>query len=74
LEYLFGSSYSENGTLKFRDWWAHDRKEEQAAFEGFVRWVHGRWKSDKTMHVYHYAAYETSALTKLLGQPRIYSR
>ncbi len=68
LEYLFGATYSENGEMQFRDWWAHTSADEQIASEGFIRWVHARWKSDPTMHIYHYASYETAALNKLTGR------
>src|SRR5665213_3279078 len=59
LEYLFGASHlGDDGKLRFQDWWAHDNKEEKAAFEGFVDWAYARWKADPTMHIYHYAKYE----------------
>ena len=67
LEYLFGAS-ARNGqsdSLVFRDWWAHDRDEEKRAFEGFVDWVFQRWQSAPGMHIYHYAAYEISAVRRL---------
>jgi uncharacterized protein len=67
LEYLFGVSYDQGGELAFRDWWAHGREEERAAFEGFVDWVYARFRRDPSMHVYHYAHYETSALKRLMG-------
>lgn len=67
LEYLFGVSYHEDGKLAFRDFWAHTREEEKAAFEGFIRWAYARWRADPTMHVYHYAHYETTALKRLMG-------
>jgi uncharacterized protein len=65
LEYLFGASYLENGKRRFVDWWAHDREQERRAFEGFVDWAHARWTQDPTMHIYHYAHYETTALENL---------
>src|SRR5262249_5022989 len=43
LEYLFGATHVENGEPQFKDWWAHNREEERAAFEGFVDWVYQRW-------------------------------
>lgn len=68
LEYLFGASYSENGRSKFQDWWAHNREQEKLAFESFIDWIVERWHKDKSMHVYHYAAYEVSALRRLAGR------
>ena len=67
LEYLFGAiSVDPNtGAPTFHDWWAHNRDEEKLAFEGFIDWVHKRWKENPGMHIYHYAAYEVSALRRL---------
>ncbi|MBS1503706.1 MAG: TM0106 family RecB-like putative nuclease, partial [Bacteroidetes bacterium] len=62
LEYLFGASDVKGA---FFDWWAHDRAGEKKAFENFIDWVHGRWKKNTGMHIYHYAAYEESALRRL---------
>ena len=67
LEYLFGAC-SRNGKLgsfDFQDWWAHDRDEEKAALEGFVDWAYKRWKRNPGMHIFHYAAYEVSAVRRL---------
>jgi predicted RecB family nuclease len=67
LEYLFGT-WARNetiGQLEFRDWWAHDRVEEKIALEGFIDWVYARWKKNPAMHIYHYAAYEVSAVRRL---------
>lgn len=70
LEYLWGVSYrDESATLgkkyAFKDWWAHDREQEKLAFEGFIDWVYDRWQRDQTMHVFHYATYEITAINKL---------
>ena len=67
LEYLFGASYRDGkGELAFRDWWAHDRQGERAAFESCVDWLYQRWQRHPQMHIYHYAAYEVSALKRLM--------
>jgi predicted RecB family nuclease len=68
LEYLFGVVYIENGKPEFRDWWAHNEPEEKAGFEAFIDWVIKRRQADPTMHVYHYAAYEKTALKRLMGK------
>ena len=68
LEYLLGACYFQDGRLEFRDWWAHDRRQERVAFEGFVRWAYERWKADPSMHIYHYAPYEVTALRRLMGR------
>lgn len=67
LEYLFGvcSRTGQPGSFDFKDWWAHDREEEKLAFEGFVDWVFARWKAHPGMHIFHYAAYEVSAVRRL---------
>jgi predicted RecB family nuclease len=68
LEYLFGVVYIENGEPEFIDWWAHNEPEEKTAFEAFIDWVIKRRQEDPTMHVYHYAAYEKTALKRLMGK------
>ena len=70
LEYLFGvcTRTEPPGSWEFRDWWAHDRDGEKLAFEGFVDWVFTRWQSNPGMHIYHYAAYEVSAVRRLSTQ------
>lgn len=67
LEYLFGccSKAPSAQTSAYRDWWGHDRDGEKRAFEGFVDWVFDRWKRHPGMHIYHYAAYEPSAVRRL---------
>ncbi len=68
LEYLFGVVYESDEQIVFQDWWAHNRDEEKKAFEEFVDWIYARWMQDPGMHVYHYAAYEVSALRRLAGR------
>ncbi|MCF6148671.1 MAG: TM0106 family RecB-like putative nuclease [Candidatus Kuenenia sp.] len=68
LEYLFGAVYIENGEPKFTDWWAHNPLEEKKAFESFIDWVVQRWQIDPSMHIYHYAAYEQTALKRLMNK------
>ena len=64
LEYLFGV-WILDAEPPFLDWWAHDRASEKAAFEGFIDWAYARWKAHPDMHLYHYAAYEVSAVRRL---------
>ncbi len=68
LEYLFGASYLEHDELKFFECWAHDEVQEKRAFEEFVDWVFSRFMQDPDMHIYHYAAYEQTALRRLMGK------
>lgn len=68
LEYLFGASHLESGELQFTDFWALHSSDEKRAFEAFVDWVFARYEADPSMHIYHYASYEASALCRLMGQ------
>jgi predicted RecB family nuclease len=68
LEYLFGATTVERGLPQFHDWWAHDQDEEQRAFEHFMDWVFARWQANPTLHIYHYATYEVTAVRKLMGR------
>jgi len=68
LEYLMGAICLVKGKPKFFDWWAHDQVQEKKSFEQFIDWLHGRWKADPTLHVYHYASYEVQAMHKLMGK------
>ena len=67
LEYLFGARTfdAKTGDPQFHDWWAHTRDEEKVAFEGFIDWIHGRWKDNPAMHIYHFGAYDVGALRRL---------
>ena len=68
LEYLFGAVTVDEITPRFHDWWAHDDAGERAAFEGFIDWLVARRREDPSLHVYHYASYETSAVKRLMGK------
>lgn len=67
IEYLFGVAHFEGGAWTYSARWAHDATEEKAALADFLDWVHERWVRDPTLHVYHYASYERSALQRLVG-------
>ena len=71
LEYLFGVAGrgvdpKRPGWNVFRAFWAHDRREERLAFEAFVDFVGAHLAAHPGAHVYHYAAYERSALERLM--------
>jgi predicted RecB family nuclease len=68
LEYLFGVTRIETGQPVFRAFWAHERREEKLAFEAFIDFVVAALAEDPTIHVYHYAPYEPSALKRLMGR------
>ena len=67
LEYLFGVYYLEDGAYRFRPFWAHDRQQERQAFKDFIDFVMGRLARFPGMHIYHYAAYEETALKRLMS-------
>ena len=69
LEYLFGYCYrNEAGEIVYDAVWGRDRDAERVAFEQFVDWVVARRERHPGMHVYHYASYERTALTRLMGE------
>lgn len=70
LEYLWGVSYldatgPQGNKYAYHDWWAHTSEQERLAFEHFIDWIYQRWQQDKTMHIYHYAPYEVTAIRKI---------
>ncbi|HEY4320405.1 MAG TPA: TM0106 family RecB-like putative nuclease [Gemmatimonadales bacterium] len=68
LEYLWGAVTGDATAPQFHDWWAHDSHDEKVAFEQFIDWVFPRWQRDRSMHIYHYAAYEKSVLRRLASR------
>lgn len=65
LEYLFGVACTNAGEFKFNTFWGHDRTGEKRAFEQTVDFIMARLAAYPDAHVYHYAAYEESALKRL---------
>ena len=65
LEYMFGYSCLSNAELQFNTFDALDRNEEKRAFTDFITFVLERRAQDPHMHIYHYAAYEPSAMLRL---------
>jgi len=71
LEYLFGvveEPQPESSGPVFRPFWAHDRRQERRALIDFLEYVRARRAEHPGMHIYHYAAYEKSALLRLAGR------
>ena len=64
LEYLFGVL---DASGDFTPIWAHDRTEERRALRSFLDLVRRRRERHPDLHIYHYAAYERTALLKLAG-------
>nr|WP_217509235.1 TM0106 family RecB-like putative nuclease [Pseudarthrobacter sp. C4D7] len=69
IEYLFGVVEAPvagaDGEPMFRPFWAHSRSGERRAFLEFLEYVEKRRAANPDMHVYHYAAYEKTALRNL---------
>ncbi len=68
LEYLFGALTVDTGKPVFTSFQALNREDEKAAFERFIDFVHARLRTWPHLHVYHYAAYETTALKRLMSE------
>jgi predicted RecB family nuclease len=69
LEYLFGYCYrDEAGDVVYDALWGKDRDGEREIFQRFVDWLVDRRRRFPGMHVYHYASYERTALTRLMGE------
>jgi len=67
LEYLFGLYFFEGGKPQFKAFWAHSRAEEKVAFEEFMDFVTSWLRRYPDAYIYHYAAYEQTALKKLMS-------
>src|SRR5215207_9435202 len=65
LEYLWGILDVDGN---FTPLHAHDHDTERQAFERFIDLVHARLREYPDLHVYHYAAYEITALRRLMGR------
>ena len=65
LEYLHGVWFENAGIGVFQDYWAHDRAEEGEALRQLMNFFANRLRQFPKAHIYHYAAYEVSALRRL---------
>ena len=65
LEYLFGAADRNGG---YDADWALDAADEKAAFERFIDRVMARWARHPGFHIYHYGAYETTAVKRLMSR------
>jgi predicted RecB family nuclease len=69
LEYLFGwIELGDDGEPRYEHVWARDRDEERQGFERLVDHLVERRRRFPGMHVYHYAPYERTALSRLMGE------
>ena len=64
LEYLFGWQYQNI----YYELWANNETEEKKALENFIDMVMQIRAKDPNMHIYHFGAYEQSALKRLVGK------
>ena len=67
LEYLWGATHIVNGKNEFKDWCTRPQS-GRSRLHGFIDWVMKRWRSDPSMHIYHYAPYEKTALRRIAGR------
>jgi uncharacterized protein len=65
LEYLFGFAYRNDEQVKFLPFWGHSRAEEKLAFERAMDFISARLIAFPDAHIYHYAAYEETAIKRL---------
>ena len=65
LEYLFGAADRHGG---YDGCWALDPPAEKRAFERFIDRVAARWREYPGFHIYHYGAYETTAVKRLMSR------
>ena len=66
LQYLTGIAFrNADGALQYEKRWALNRKEERQAFEWLMEEVVRRREANPKMHVYHFGAYEKTALSDL---------
>jgi len=65
LEYLFGFVDVHRAAPRFTSFWGHDREREKRAFEAAMDFITARMAASPDAHVFHYAAYEETALKRL---------
>ena len=65
FEYLFGAADRHGG---YDGCWALDEPAEKRTFERFVDRVTARWREYPGFHIYHYGAYETTAVKRLMSR------
>jgi uncharacterized protein len=64
-EYLFGLASSDGS---YRSAWALTPRAEREGFEWLIDTIEAAVREHPLLHVYHYAAYEPSALKRLMGR------
>ena len=65
LEYLFGVADRDS---RYDAHWALDQQTEKRVFECFIDRVMAHWQRHPGFHIYHYGAYETTAVKRLMSR------
>ena len=65
IEYLFGVADHDGN---YNASWALDPASEKHTFERFIDNVMARWEQHPGFHIYHYGAYETTAVKRLMSR------
>jgi predicted RecB family nuclease len=70
LEYLIGFVSLPDADAKpiYESLWSFNRAQEKEAFETFIGKMTERRRQDGSMHIYHYASYEPTALKRLASR------
>ena len=69
LDYLFGYALKDaDGIVQYQALWALEPTEEKRSFERLIDLILERRGRDPSMHVYHYAPYEPTAMKRLMGR------
>jgi uncharacterized protein len=68
LEYLTGYAWRDGEIFRYEQHWAFDPATEKAACERFIDFVIERLKAHPELHIYHFGAYEPSALKRLCAR------
>ena len=68
LEYLFGTAYEDDGKWRYWPLWATSRAEEKQALAHWLAWITDRLDDHPDLHVFHFNAYEPTALKTLVAR------
>jgi predicted RecB family nuclease len=69
LEYLIGTvTVSPDDEPDYQTIWSFDRATEKKSFQTFINTIKQRRAEHPDMHIYHYAAYEPTAIKHLAGR------
>lgn len=68
LEYLLGVVEENAGHVEYQTLWSHTAADEKRNLERFIDLVVERLRDHAEMHVYHYGAYEETALKRLASR------